>query len=292
MEVQGEVMEHEVEFLPELVHDFNKTNGKGITFPACIQPKLDGVRCIAFWKNGEVVLGTRSGKIWEAPSHINKELEAIMPERMVLDGELYTHDLSINFETLTSWAKKKQPETCNLEYHVFDSPIDEHGNTEQFSVRALNLSLWFIRTKSKRNKVKCVENKEVCTKNDVYLAEKYYTQQGYEGAIVRDLEGKYSFGKRSWAVQKVKTFRDEEFEVVDFEDGQGRDNGCVIWICTTEDGKRFHVKPKETLERRKELYEEGSAYIGKYLKVGFQNYTKNGIPRFPIGIGFRDEEDR
>ena len=33
-------------FLPMLAGDFKKRNGKGVTYPADVQPKLDGVRAI------------------------------------------------------------------------------------------------------------------------------------------------------------------------------------------------------------------------------------------------------
>ena len=43
-------------FLPMLAHDYKKKKGKGITFPCDVQPKLDGVRAMAFWEGDRVVL--------------------------------------------------------------------------------------------------------------------------------------------------------------------------------------------------------------------------------------------
>jgi len=48
--------------------------------------------------------------------------------------------------------------------------------------------------------------------------------------------------------------------------------------------------PKGTVEEKREWFRTGSSYIGKKLSVKFQELTDEGLPRFPIGIAFRDYE--
>jgi len=50
----------------------------------------------------------------------------------------------------------------------------------------------------------------------------------------------------------------------------------------------FTVRPKGTKESRMKLFLEGDKYINKLLTVIFQEYSSDGIPRFPVGKGVRD----
>jgi hypothetical protein len=65
----------------------------------------------------------------------------------------------------------------------------------------------------------------------------------------------------------------------------------AIWICETKDHKRFKATPKASAAKREEYYRDGKKYIGKLVKVAFQNLTADGIPRFPRALGFRDKKD-
>ena len=70
-----------------------------------MQPKLDGVRCvIQLDKNKNVIAYSRTGKPWLNISHILKSLKPwfIMHPTMILDGELYNHDLKDDFEQIIS----------------------------------------------------------------------------------------------------------------------------------------------------------------------------------------------
>ena len=59
-----------------------------------IQPKLDGVRCLAKIRNGRVVLSTRSGKDMVWLNHIREEVKLFLSEKdkdLQLDCEVYAH---------------------------------------------------------------------------------------------------------------------------------------------------------------------------------------------------------
>jgi DNA ligase-1 len=38
------------------------------------------------------------------------------------------------------------------------------------------------------------------------------------------------------------------------------------------------------------MYDNGGEYVGKMLTVRYQEMTDIGVPRFPVGIAFRDYE--
>jgi hypothetical protein len=62
--------------------------------------------------------------------------------------------------------------------------------------------------------------------------------------------------------------------------------GCV----KPKMGSTFCVRPEGTIEQREYFYAHKENYFGKMLTVKFQNLTDLGIPRFPVGIVFRDYE--
>ena len=118
-----------------------------------------------------------------------------------------------------------------------------------------------------------------------------YTKEGYEGVIIRNKQGKYAENARSNHLQKLKKFKDEEFEIVNYTTPtQGKEVGCVVWICKTKEGKTFSVRPSGNYEERKKQYNNGKKYIGKMLTVKYQELTNDHVPRFPVGLAIRDYE--
>jgi DNA ligase-1 len=115
-----------------------------------------------------------------------------------------------------------------------------------------------------------------------------FIAEGYEGAMLRNSNGPYKQNNRSSDLQKYKEFQEEEYKIVDFTQGEGRDEGTVIWICEIADGTRFNVRPRGTVEHRKDLFNNASKSIGSALTVIFQELSKFGVPRFPVGKSIRD----
>jgi len=98
-------------FRPMLAKSFDK-DGRHIKYPAFIQPKLDGIRCLASYDGVNVRLKSRQGKLFTSLAHIEEELYhkvfSVFPDR-VLDGELYNHLYKDNFQKLVSSIKRDNP---------------------------------------------------------------------------------------------------------------------------------------------------------------------------------------
>jgi len=75
------------------------------------QPKLDGIRCIVRKEKDGVVARTRKGRTIDSVPHIIKSLEPYFndDESLVLDGELYNHDLKHDFNKIVSLVRKQTP---------------------------------------------------------------------------------------------------------------------------------------------------------------------------------------
>jgi ATP-dependent DNA ligase len=270
-------------FLPMLAGKFTSRKNK-IKYPVSVQRKIDGLRCVASWSGDNVRLMSRSGKDLNLP-HIQEELESFLPKGVVLDGELYTH--GIPFQTVTSWIKRLQPESKNIQYLVYDCP-EYDGVSKIWTDRLKDLKLLF---KEKHNHIELLETNSASNEEEVQKLQKQFVQEGYEGAIIRINDGKYAYGFRSNDLLKLKSFDDAEFKVIDFDRGVGKFINIPILICETKEGKTFKVAPKGTQEYRENLLKNIKKFIGKQLTVRYFGVSQDLIPRFPVGVGFRESFD-
>ena len=268
--------------LPMLAHDFNK-RGKDIKFPCYVQAKLDGVRSI-FHKG---TFTSRQGKPFGFLDHIVAELAPATKADLILDGEIYSTTLS--FQDFVGLVKKKKLTEKDKEdlkhVHLW---VYDLVNDEAFDKRLATLNDFF--SKNKFTYVHLLPTEECATRADLKGFHDKYVAAGNEGLILRNKSGLYKLNTRSADLQKYKEFEDDEFEVTGFTDGEGSEKGLVIWICKTKDGKPFHVRPRGTHEERAEVFKKAKDYLGKKLTVRYQELSDDGIPRFPVGITFRDYE--
>lgn len=272
--------------LPMLAHEYTENESK-ILFPAYLQPKLDGVRCLAYFEDNRVYLISRKGKplilkhISDALCNMYKSGE--LPEATILDGELYHPE--IEFQQIVSLIKKEQIDSNLIEFHVYDC-ID-YSNS--FANRFINgLQKIFNPTKH----IKIVETREVKNSNDVYNLHTNWTlSSGYEGSIIRHGSNPYEVGKRSRFLLKLKNFQTEEFVIHGAKQNVFSPETCVF-ILHTKEGYPFDCMPTGTHEQRKEMWINHLDYIGKLMTVKFFEWTtsEKSVPRFPVGLCVRDYE--
>lgn len=269
-----------------LAHRYDKYPEK-ISFPCFIQPKLDGHRCLAVVIGGKCTLYSRQRKEITGLPHINEIIEGYCKgsgiSDITLDGELYNHDYKHKFEELTGFIRSEKPKEGYdvVQYHIYDVVMDE-----KYEDRYTFLDEFFRNLGSKVTLVP-VETLEV-TQEQVVSQFKSYLAQGYEGAILRDKSTTYEH-KRSYGLQKVKEFEDAEFEIIGVEEGRGSMKGHAIFVCKTTGGHDFKAKMKGSMDELVKIFNEGEKYIGNHLTVQYQGLTKEGIPRFPVGLRVREE---
>ena len=285
-----------------------------IVFPCYIQPKLDGIRCLSFLCldaargsseaklpcersscrdliKGKVVNQSRKLKPFFHLDHINAELESIFTRypNIVFDGELYNHDISFN--QIAGIVKKIK---CSdediqalkqIQYHIYDNFIPQ--SPESFTDRLIRLQA--ISKLVDFKYIKFVSTSECNSSEQLTTCHAEVTSKGYEGIMLRNKSGPYEHS-RSRHLQKYKTFMDDEFKVVGYHEGTGNDVGCVVWTCKAKNGSTFDVRPQGTVESRQEWFKNAKNYIGKMLTVKYQELSEYGIPRFPVGLAFRDYE--
>lgn len=265
---------------PMLAHGFSE---RLIKFPCIGQPKYDGVRCLTFVNSkGEVEILSRKGKPYHIP-HLREWAEN-HKDCLPLDGELYNHK-ELTFQEIVSAVKKHSDITSKIRYVVYDRPVADLDCRSRID----RLQRIFDEKIEKGAPLYFSEYKILKDMDDAWAYHKKCTDAGYEGIILRNMEGKYEFGFRSNDLIKLKTFDDTEFEIVDVVEATGRDAGTAIFVCKCEGGK-FNVKPQGSRELRTEYFNNRKALIGKMVTVQYQGLSDDGIPRFPSAVSVRDYE--
>lgn len=273
-------------------------------YPADLQPKLDGARSLAYWEDGKVVLLSRGLKKWNLP-HISEQLAKILPPAAMFDGELYFH--GVNRQTIQKWISKTRPESAKIEYHIYDIPVSDDGEEKLWEERRLDLDRLVPGEPMKGhpdtpNIVK-VMTLEVHNEDEVMSFQTACIEAGFEGAMFRNRKGKYDSGNRSSDLLKIKTFDDDEFLVVGYKDGSGKNVGVVTWKCKINtpcskncdyycDYCTFDCDPLGSYPDRAKWFLAGDSYVGKWMTVKFQGFSDDKIPQFVKGVAFRLDQDK
>ena len=281
--------EHSDVLLPMLAQKYRQRK-KHVKFPCWVQPKLNGVRCIAKVKDGNVTYWSRKGKEFTTLQHINEDIIKLSRGKdIVFDGELFNPSLS--FQDITRRVKKYRPmKTEDIQYWIYDIPVEN----VKFNERSTELEAMFMDyVGNEREDIKTAVNTQTVfaeNEEDIMRYHAKFCELGFEGTIIRNTDGLYKFDHRSNDLLKYKDWLDAEFEIVDCLEGTGLEEGCAVFRCKTKENKTFEVRPRGTRDKRKQWFNDMNNIIGKELTVRYQYLSEDGIPIFPVGIEIRDYE--
>ena len=251
-----------------------------IGYPIYSQPKLDGIRCI-LKSDG---MWTRAGKPIISAPHIFNVLKPLLEKdpTLIFDGELYADKFSNDFNKIVSLVKKTKPDADDLaesaksiQYHVYDLP----SNSGKFDARFTQL-LQLMQTPVEG--IVVVKTKILYNEWNVEQIYEEYVEAGYEGQMLR-VNAKYE-NKRSKSLLKHKSFIDEEFTILEINEGEGNRTGTAGHMVFERNGNRFKSNIKCTYEQGVDIWQNRGKLIGKSATVKYFNLTPAGIPRFPYVI--------
>ena len=271
--------------------------------PVFMQPKLDGVRCViqANVKRHiltpdlneiEVKAYSRTGKEWKNIDHILFNLKpwfALNPN-VILDGELYNHNLKDNFEKIISLVRKQKPTDLDalesadmVQFHCYDI-IDEAKTFKERSE--------FIAQVVPRNHcIKHVPTMLVPTESQGKVNHARNLDSGYEGSILRTNDVYQC--KRSHSLRKFKDFSDAEATIVGYLDGKGKRTGTLgKFIMQDDEGMEFGCPPGKgyTYKDLANMLDNIGDYIGQRATFTFFEKTKAGSYRHPLFKCIRNYE--
>ena len=165
------------------------------------------------------------------------------------DGEFYIHGLPL--QNIVSLVKKIQPDSSKLNYYIFDIPSDKtwYGNYEKGRNDDLNADVYLLVNKYKTfyPNIQIVDSIIAGNEQEVKDPIGQFTEQGYEGTIIRNFNGKYEYGQRSNDLLKWKLFESDEAQVFDVEQDKNHEG---VLHCRLKNGTIFKCKIKGTHEQR------------------------------------------
>ena len=257
-----------------------------------MQPKLDGVRCIIQLNDkGEVIAYSRTGKPWLNINHILSNLKPLFSSQpdVILDGELYNHDLRDNFEKIISLVRKQKPTNEDrleskelVQFHCYDYA----NGSDSYGIRMDNL----ITSDMYSYCIKFVPTTLVA-EDQTQSQHQLNLDEGYEGSILR-LDSPYQ-RKRSYNLQKFKDFHDAEATIIGYVDGKGKREGTLgKFLMMDEDEVEFGCPPgkgynyKDLADMLNNIHD----YIGKVATFTYFERTKAGSYRHPLFKALRNYE--
>lgn len=267
----------------------------------CVQPKLDGNRCLAKLTPNGVELYTRKGDRFLKIPHIEEQLrecylraEKDSRVELILDGELFSKEMTFNAMNGLLRKESKSPSDFQLlesvEYHIYDIICEA-----RYSVRYELIKEYYNRN------LQLIPSFPIeATDENIREKMNEFLAAGYEGLMIRTLDTPYE-NKRSWSLCKYKDFQDAEYRVIDIiEDvrATGIIGAFVLELETPSidrEGraiKTFNAGIKDlSHDEARKILANKQSYIGKFATVEFFELSEYGIPRFGKLKGFRPDDD-
>jgi len=276
---------------PMRAHKLDEYHHK-IKYPALVQRKLDGFRCLSNIDENIVKLYSKNMKEFVFLHHIKKEvlkLKNILNKDIYLDGELYEFGLhlhKISSLVMKKYATKNEEKNMlQISYYIFDM-FDINHLEEPFFERYEKLKTIFKNNKFKY--LKLVKCKKVNSYNEIKKLDLEFLLEGYEGIIVRNIDGIYKLNSKSYDVLRTKEFKRKEFEIIGAKKAIGAQKDAIIWkLKCDQNNKSFWAIPIGTINDRIKIYKDfelnPEKYMYKKAVVKFLDIDKDGcVIRNPI----------
>jgi len=179
-----------------------------LVWPAFIQPKLNGVRCLVRRVGNTIIFTSRKAKVYKNFNlYMEPEFLNIMDDGDILYGEMYNHG-DITFQELKSLIKnEKTPDLVALKKYVkfycYDRPHVTRGFEDRF--------VMWIQSDWGLTYFRRVLTYKIYGESEVMEIHGQFMEKGYEGSNVRSGGNEpYNFQYRDNQLQKNKDFLDYE----------------------------------------------------------------------------------
>lgn len=282
-------------FEVQLATDGKKCKKLSSMFPGYVSPKLDGYRCFAVYKDGEVRLLSRNGSVFKnfptieaAVVELAKRMEQAA---LVLDGEIMSDDF--NSMQKSAFASVRGTTVGDVKFHIFDRlsylEYEEGEFAEMFVDRVPYIEA--LGKYTENLPLVIVPHVEVNSEEEILNLERKYLEDGYEGAMFRSAELVYYFGKKSNKMLKFKTMQSQDCVITGMIEGEGKYVGMLgALVVRQENGVSCEVGTGFTDQMRKEFWDNKDDIIDKMIEVKYQELSPDSVMRFPVYMRFRDDK--
>ncbi len=255
-----------------------------------VEPKLDGIRCFAIVKDGKALLYARSGKlITNFDNTIGEELVKLGDG--CYDGEIMGKDF---IDLMRQAYRKENADVSDAYLALFDFlPLEEWESrdakltaSERYLELATRIGYNFGLRYLKRVDRSIVEAnyEKIKSLHDEYVS------NGYEGAMIKDLDAPYKFG-RGPEVMKLKAFHDVDLKIERLIEGTGKHSGKLGSVVVNYHGVEVQVGSGLSDELRDTIWATPDMFIDRMIEVRYQEVTPDGSLRFPTFVCFRNDRE-
>lgn len=264
-----------------------------------VEKKYDGIRGMAFVENGKVKFLTRNDKpVWNTELIEAEILRQVGGMNVVIDGELYAGSWADSLSITKT--QSLHPKREKLQFVVFDMmPLEAfnsnkcHANQQ---VRRDGMELYLFDDPKELKYLVPSPIHPVNDMSDVIALSQQFLNEGYEGAIVKNKYGMYTFD-RSDAWIKIKPSRlgkDIDVPIVGVTEGKGRLAGSVGNILVSYNGVVSGVGTGMSDAVRKKMWNlhQDGLLVGMLSEVAVQEVTPDGALRFPVFMRLREDRER
>lgn len=312
---------------PMLAINFDDINK--ISFPKYASTKLDGIRCIFHPELGMVSRSLKQIQNKQLQEKFKHILAYCKENNIILDGELYSHKLT--FQEITRGVMtqdfKEDKNKIKKELNINDDEYIGYqeyliSNIDFFCFDIVNDSLFVDRyeelQKIKLNHMKILEQKYMTNPQQV---KKYFDKvldEGYEGLILKKLDGKYKFGRSTQneelllKIKPYETFDSKILEIIQATEvdelvekktnelgysvtSRKKDDRKLIDKASAFRVRYFDCSLKVSLtmtdKEKEEVWKNRENYIGKTIEYKALKIGMKDVPRHPVFVRYREDKD-
>jgi DNA ligase 1 len=273
-------------------------------YPLMASPKIDGVRALVV--GGKLL----SRSLKPISNRYCQKLFAGLPEGT--DGELIVGPANEEPYLHTVSGVNSEDGEPDVRYYVFDNFMAPGGFKQRFDT-LFKLKAW--------ERVTIVLHEMINTPEELADFELKCLDTGFEGTMIRALDGPYKFGRSTLAEEyliKLKRYEDSDAEILGTYERMHNDNEAT----TNELGRtarsshkanktgqgqlggfyakdihglfaaEFKVPSSAITEKeRKRFWQERDSLVGKFIKYKFFPTGAKDRPRHPVFLGWRSKDD-
>lgn len=267
-----------------------------LKYPLLLEPKIDGVRALAFVTPDGVTFMSRGGQILSNVDHIGEELMSLLAKShkmdklgMVIDGELYNGNLHSTLGVVRSSVKKPDRDALEkVRFNAFDAIGINAWKSQQCTLPQSLRTLFVGEALQGGQLVVPVQSQEIRNSADVESQYRLALSEGYEGVMLKNVSGKYAFDRtEDWL--RYKPYEIDTFSISGYYEGEGRLSGMLggFTVLVEKSGQHCRVGGGFSDEQRKTFWEgrHVGSFVGRRAKVKYKEASKDGKLREPVFLG-------